>query len=85
MNITYLGELANGQYLISPSRRKSPRDGSFGQKVKVVSNSLMLGPAQHSSSMLPLWDGAERMSFLVNNSYSNPDYALVVFLKKLKK
>ena len=32
MNITSLGEFAKGQYLISPSRRKRPREGSLAKK-----------------------------------------------------
>ena len=31
MNITYLGELANGQYLIKPSNKNRPRDGSLAK------------------------------------------------------
>ena len=29
--MTSLGELAKGQYLMSPSKRKSPREGSFAK------------------------------------------------------
>ena len=32
MNMTSLGELAKGQYLMSPSRRKRARDGSLARK-----------------------------------------------------
>jgi len=31
MNITYLGELAKGQYFIRPSSKKRPRDGSLAK------------------------------------------------------
>ena len=32
MNITSLGEFANGQYFRRPSKRKRPREGSFAKK-----------------------------------------------------
>ena len=32
MNITYLGELAKGQYLMRPSSKNNPKEGSLAKK-----------------------------------------------------